>query len=99
MTDAIEVPVDLLRRSAEVLLRHLGTVQGANVLLDSDYFWVVAAGQQNDIYSEPTEFTVGQISECLDNLKRILDDESTATSFALVWLADVLHAVGRAVVE
>jgi hypothetical protein len=99
MTQQVEIPTETLRRAAEILLDRLATSSGAAVVLDKDMFWAIPAEHRANVYTEPTEFTVGQLTESLQNISRVVDDPSTATSYALVWLADLLRAAGEAVVE
>jgi len=97
MPERIRVPVDLLRRASELLLNHLESVEGDAIMLDKDYYWTVAQEQLYDAYNEPSTFTVGQLSECLENLERLVEDPSRSTSFALVWLADLMRSAGQTV--
>lgn len=99
MTERIEVSIDTLRRAAQILLNHVEEAAGATVAIDTDMFWSITSDQRNNVYTEPTEFTIGQVSESLENLNRLVDDPSSATSFALVWLADTMRVVGEAVVQ
>ena len=99
MADRVRVPVVLLRRASELLLDHLESVEGDAILLDKDYYWVIAAEQLYDAYTEPSTFTVGQLSECVESLERIVDDPALSTSLALVWLADLLRSIGQTVVR
>lgn len=99
MDERIEIPVDTLRRAVGILLDHLAAVEGPIVAIDKDMFWTIAAEQRNNVYAEPTQFSVGQLSESLQNIDRIVEDPSIATSYALVWVADVLRAAGEAVVR
>lgn len=99
MSQRIEIPVETLRRAAAILLDRLEASSGASVALDQDMFWAIPPEHRSNVYSEPTEFTVGQVTESLQSIIRIVDDPSCATSFALVWLADLLRAAGEAVVE
>ncbi|MFV0460668.1 MAG: hypothetical protein ACK5MT_18070 [Actinomycetales bacterium] len=99
MSQRIEIPVETLRRSAGLLLDHLETSGGPIIALDKDMFWAIPAEHRGNVYAEPTEFTVGQVTESFQNITRIVQDPSTATSYALVWLADLLRAAGEAVVE
>jgi len=97
MAEHVQIPVALLRRASALLLDHLERVEGDAVLLDQDYFWAIAPEQLYEVYAEPTAFTVGQLSECLENLQRVVEDPSRSTSFALVWLADLLRSAGQTV--
>lgn len=97
MSETIRVPVALLRRASELLLDHLQDVEGDELLLEKDYFWAIAPEQLYDPYAEPSAFTMGQLSECLENLEGIVGDPARATPYALVWLADVLRSAGQTV--
>lgn len=99
MDSRFEIPVETLRRAAELLLSHLQAVEGPVVALDADYFWAIPARQRNNVDSEPTDFTVGQLTESFQNLSEIVEGSSPVISYALVWLADILRAAGEVVVE
>jgi len=97
-TSDLEVPVETLRHAAEVLLHHLESVAGSTIRLDTDYFWAVPREQRNDPCSRPSELTIGQLTESLDNVERMVSDPDATLSCGLVWLSDVLRAVGEKVV-
>lgn len=99
MDTHIRVPVETLQQAAAILLRHLETMQGPVVVLDADFYWAISPEQRVDVYSEPSEFTIGQLTDCLENVSGIVEDPSRSTSYALVWLADLLRAVGEATVR
>jgi hypothetical protein len=80
-------------------LGHLQDVEGQVVRLDKDFFWAISPEQANDVYNTPRDFTVGQLSECLGNLEAIVSDPTRATSFALVWLGELVKAIGHSVVR
>lgn len=93
--DALKVPVSELRRLADVLLCHAETVAGDSIVLDADYFWSVPPGELYDVYSEPQELTIGQLSESWQHLRDLLMDQDGAVAYHLVWLADILRALGH----
>lgn len=99
MDQHVQIPVDVLRRAADLLLSHLQDIEGPVILIDKDMFWVIPAEQRNNVFAEPTDFTVGQLTESIQNLDCIVEGSSPATSYALVWLADLLRAAGEVVVE
>ena len=99
MTKEIVVPVDTLRRATEVLLDRLEDVAGTEVVIQQDMFWSIQPEQRFDLYVEPTEFTIGQLSESLDHVRRILEEPDLAISFGLVWLADLLRVAGETVIQ
>jgi len=99
VTHQVEIPVDTLRRAASILIDRLEAAAGPAIVLDKDMFWAIPPEHRSNVYAEPVEFTVGQLSDSLENLTRVVDDPDSATTFALAWLADLLRAVGEAVVE
>lgn len=99
MSDRTYVPVDVLRRAAEVLLAHVEQAEGCEVALEKDYYWAIVPEQVHDVYSKPRDFTIGQLTECLANIESMVDDPDSSVSYALVWLADVLRAVGQSLVR
>lgn len=95
-SEPLRVELSELRRASQVLLDHLETVVGPTVLIDKDYFWAVDPSEKYNAYDEPSTFSLGQLSECLANLKST--DETNAISFALVWLASLMAAAGESTV-
>ncbi|GAA0433035.1 hypothetical protein [Streptomyces luteireticuli] len=90
----VQIRFDQLRRSFDAALRHAEAVHGDAVTLDEDYFWSVPPDQLYDVRQEPTELTIGQLSECLDHLDGLAAEPEDAVGHHLVWLAEVLKAVG-----
>lgn len=97
--DVVEVSVDLLDEATRILLSHLRAVAGSSVSLDQDYYWSIPAESRYNVYTEPSDLTIGQLSECLENLENMTENPSSAISYALVWVGDLLKAVGEAIVE
>ncbi|MFF3354937.1 hypothetical protein ACFYWN_20300 [Streptomyces sp. NPDC002917] len=48
-----------------------------------------------DVYNEPRTITIGQLSESWQHLEGLLTDEDRAVGCHLVWLADVIRAIGH----
>ncbi|MFE4977226.1 hypothetical protein ACFRAR_34610 [Kitasatospora sp. NPDC056651] len=97
MTDEpLSVPLAELRRSFDVLLRHVeAATAGGAVALDKDYFWSVPPDEQYDVTRRPDDLTIGQLSESWQHLRDLLADEDRVLGYHLVWLADVLRAIGQ----
>jgi hypothetical protein len=63
--------------------------------VERDAFWAVPSQDAYDIYREPSELTVGMVSESMANISALLLMPDQAIDYGLVWLAEVLHAVGN----
>lgn len=69
-----------------------------SVDLREDYYWSIPRQQRLDVTKEPTEHTLGQLSDDLNELARIDNGEVEPVSYALVWLSSVLREVGETTV-
>lgn len=64
------------------------------VRIGQDFYWSFVPEQRYDVYEEPRDFTIGQISFDLDNLRSLAEDLDFIPPNALVWLARLLEALG-----
>ena len=88
-----------LREVFDVLMRHVEERHGSTIEVDVDYFWSIPPDAIYDVYDQPTELTIGQLTESLDNIRSVAADPEQAISYALVWLGDVLRATGHKLVS
>lgn len=91
----MDVHIKELRAVADKLFRHLLESGHETIDLPQDLYWSIPKEARYDPYSQPTELTLGQLSDDLAELKRIESGEVEPLSFALVWLAAVIRAVGE----
>jgi hypothetical protein len=87
-----------LRAITAKLLDHLAEVRGEAVSIPHDYFWSIPGDQLYDVYSDPHDLEVGQLFESWDFLRANLTGETDPLAYGLVWLADILRAIGLEVV-
>ncbi|MGH8241633.1 MAG: hypothetical protein ACREXP_32065 [Steroidobacteraceae bacterium] len=97
MAQSTSVDTQALRAVCERLLDHLERTVGASVDLDADYFWSIEPAARFDMESEPSSFTIGQLSDCWTNVQSMDDD--SILSYGLVWLAEILRTIGEKVVR
>ncbi|WP_454198064.1 hypothetical protein [Nocardia sp. Marseille-Q1738] len=94
--EPLSVSLDELRRAFDVLLRHVEeATAGEAIAVDEDYFWSIPPDELYDVYNKPANLTIGQLSESWQHLKDLLADQDGALGYHLVWLADVLRAIGQ----
>jgi hypothetical protein len=94
MPEYIRVDLDLLEEAFSLLIARLRASGGSTFMLDRDYYWSIPHDVVFDVDSAPENLTIGQIAECLDWLKALQADRERALPYHLVWLGDVLHAIG-----
>ncbi|MET9290922.1 hypothetical protein [Streptomyces sp. NPDC003077] len=94
--EPLRVSLAELRRSVDLLLRHVEAVAaGDAVVMNQDHFWSVPADELYDVSKEPVDLMIGQLSESWQHLRNLLADEDRIVGYHLVWLADVLRAIGQ----
>jgi hypothetical protein len=94
MPGDVSVDLDLLEEAFTVLLARLRAENGTTFSLDRDYFWSISPYEVFDVEARPGDLGIGQVTECLDWLAQLRTDRETALPFHLVWLAEILRAVG-----
>lgn len=57
-------------------------------------FWSVPSDQVYDVCAEPRDLTIGVVSESWAHLDGMVSDPDRVNGYGLVWLAEVLRAVG-----
>lgn len=90
----VRVPVDQLRQVFELLIAQVAAGGEADLPIPQNYFWSIPSPERYDVYNEPDSLTIGQVSESWANLRGMLEDDSKTLGYGLVWLADVLRAIG-----
>lgn len=99
MSETMQIPVADLRRAAEVLLDRLQEVEGDVVEVTDRMFWSVPADVRYDVYKRPTDLTVGQLGESCEHLRSMVGAGEGPLSYGLVWLADIVRAIGEQTVR
>jgi hypothetical protein len=94
-----DVTVGLLQQVTEILLHHLNETAGPTITFDKDLYWGIPVEARFNPYSEPSEFVIGQLSECIERLTLVAENPDEAISYGLVWLGEVMKAIGEVVVE
>ncbi|MCX5232919.1 hypothetical protein [Streptomyces sp. NBC_00233] len=94
-SEPLRIPLDQLRIAFELALQHIEASVGSAVTLEQDYFWSVPGDELYDVPNEPKAITIGQLSESWQHLEDLLAYPNRAVGHHLVWLADVLRAIGQ----
>jgi hypothetical protein len=84
-----------LRLATELLLRHLDDTGQQEIEITEDFYWSVPENVRYDSYDEPTEHTVGQLSDDVGELKKMVAGQTRPTGRDLVWLAATFAVVAR----
>lgn len=90
----LKIDTGELREVFDRLISHLEQTRGESVTLHEDYFYSLPFPEIYDVTSDPPPPTIGQLTESWMNLRRTQDIDSTIM-FELVWLGDLLKALGH----
>jgi hypothetical protein len=91
----MRITIDELRRSAELLLAHLEESGCTEVEIDQDFYWSIDPEHRYQVYSAPTNFSVGQLTADWKELSDLLTGRNEPIGYGLVWLSAILRAVGE----
>ncbi|MEV0248388.1 hypothetical protein AB0H76_17455 [Nocardia sp. NPDC050712] len=92
----LHVSLSELRRSFDLLMEHIeAATDGDTVRLDQDYFWSIPQDELYDTAKTPTDLTLGQLSWSWEHLTDLRADPDQVVGYHLVWLSEVLRAVGQ----
>jgi hypothetical protein len=90
-----QITVAELRNTAELFFSYLESKDIKSVTFSEDYYWDVPAEIRYNPYQQPTEHTIGQLSDDLAELRRMTEGSRPVIAYGLVWLAALLRRVGE----
>lgn len=90
----MKLRIDELRAAATLVLDRLEQTAGAEIDVNADYYWDVPIRFRYDVYNEPSELTIGQLSDDLDHVRGIAVGREDPIPYHLVWIASVMAYVG-----
>jgi len=93
-TWSMEIDLEELRRFADILLRTVEENEGRKYILDEDDFWSVPPDALFDIAHEPNELDIGSLAWSHEFLSSMMQDIDDVLPYGLVWLAQILTALG-----
>jgi len=93
--DALVVDISQVRRAVEIAMDELERVVGSETKLEKDFFWAIPLEERFNPYQEPTTMTVGQLSELIEHVSALDADPERVTRQHLIWLGDLLKAIGE----
>jgi len=90
----MEIEISKLRAIFEKLMSHLEK-RSRSVIVDEDFYWVIPKEFKYDVYKEPTEFGIGQLTDDWQEMEKVLNGQHDPIAYDLVWFAAVVAAIGE----
>ena len=85
-----------LRRISEKIFAHLEELGLDSFDISSvDYYWNIPKEQVYNPYEEPSDFTLGQLTDDWNELHRVIESEIEPFGYDLVRLSAILRAIGE----
>jgi hypothetical protein len=95
MSEALRISIQDLRQVFGVLLDELASATGEVLEIPDTPFWAIPADMRRNVYEEPRDLTIGQLSEAWDNARATTSSDEVPLRYGFVWLADVLREIGE----
>jgi len=92
----LQIQVSEIEKALSRLLEELRKHQGEVIELPPvDYYWVVPLEELYDPYQNPSHLSLGQLTDDLEEMGRIADQETPIVSLDFVKMSAVLAAIGH----
>jgi hypothetical protein len=80
---------------AQLLFRHLAGLGQGEFEISKDFYWEIPAEARYDQYEKPSDLTIGQLSDDWTELEGLLSGDKDPVGYGLVWLGNILRAIGE----
>ncbi len=94
-SDNLQLDFDDLIRALNVISEHIRQSHPEPLEISEDYYWEIAETQLYDPTQDPSDFSLGQLSEDWHRVSQILSGEAPPIGYALVWLGSLLRVIGQ----
>jgi len=95
MVNELSIEVEELRQCIAILLDHL-EAQGPVIHIPQEYYWAIDGNARYDTGCEPSELSIGCLSDDLHQIRRLKrDDANEPVLQHLVWLGAILTSIGE----
>jgi len=91
----MKIKISELIKTTEVLMEHLNASSSKEIEISDDYYWFVPKAERYDVYKQPKELTIGQLTFDWEELSNIRKGASDPINYAFVWLAMLLLKIGE----
>ena len=95
----MKIKVTELRQAANLIFDHLESLGHDEIDLEADHYWNIPDKKLYEAYEEPNGFTIGQLSDDLEEVRRINSGQKAPIAYALVWLSSLFRAIGAKIVS
>ena len=91
----MQISIEKLKALADLLLSHVEESGSKTIEIGDDYYWDVPESARYNPSDKPIDLTIGQLSDDVSELRRMLAGDTPVLGYGLVWLSAVLRRVGE----
>lgn len=92
----MEIELDLIQKALHILTAAAEPTLGSTAAMEADFYWSVDPASALDPYERP-ELTLGSLSDACAELELLVSGKADPVPHHLVWVGDVLRALGATV--
>lgn len=92
----LQVNVSEIEKALTQLLKELRNQKGDLIEIEpADYYWSISKEELYDPYKDPQKLTLGQLSDDLEEIRKIAREETGPVSLDFVKISSILAAIGH----
>lgn len=91
----MNVNIDELEEIVSLLLKKLKHSKGKEIELNNDYYWEISNDEVYNPYEEPKNISLGQLSEDINELNRLVNKDDDAIPYDLSRIGNILKALSN----
>nr|WP_199158658.1 hypothetical protein [Pedobacter sp. ASV2] len=88
-----QIRIDDLQKAIILLLSNFKTNIGDVIEIQNDFYWDIPSKELYNPYEEPKQLTLGQLSDDMNEVKRLTDEPSSAISYDLKRISNIIKAM------
>jgi len=91
----MKITTEELRQAVNLVLAHLEESGQREFEVEEDFYWNIPEAELYNPYNEPSNLDLGQLSDDIKEIRKILTGESPCVGDALVWIAALMRRLGK----
>ncbi len=93
---SIKINIEEIEKAMLELFNELRAKKGNLIEIEPlDYYWSIDGGELYNSYNTPAELTLGQITDDLQEIKNIANQQSKPVSLDFVKISSILTMIGH----
>ena len=91
----MQVKLETLEKVVHAIFEHMRDLGVEEVELEKDYYWHIPFEQKYDVYNQPTDLTIGQLTDDWQDIVNIAGDSSNILCVHLRDVSAILRYIGE----